>query len=516
MYGYDLIVTEKLDLQQSMLWVVAVMGILFGAIFNFLPMTPLWLDEAQSASIAGEGFSSLFDALRHDGHPPLYYFLLGIWADLFGNSDFALRAFSGFLGCLVIFMTWFTFRMHMGKRESLIAASLIAASPFSIRYATEVRMYSLLIFLLLCVYLNLYRTTQNSKNKNKFFYALTLASLLLTHYWSLFFFLALLVSLLIKAKRSSGEENKNYKSLIAWSAGACIPFIFWLPIFFEQLEHTGTPWAKAPRPTVVLALTLEAFGGGKGSEALLVAVSLSLLVALGFFTRINETDSRLEVGLNELSWLKRICLISISTMLLGGAVSLLTDTAFQGRYGVFFFPFTIFASAVGLSRLSPKATLLIFTIFLLLCSVSVARELSRDRTQLGEIADVVISKGKEGDAVVFCPDQLAPAGNRILGEKYEFFAYPSLGGGERIDWYDYRERNSNSSPLLLAEKLLARHTSEENIWLVWIDGFESFENQCSSFRSELNKRLGGGQTLVNADGDEYYNPANLVRYDSNK
>ena len=64
MYGYDLLVTEKLDLQQGMLWVVATIGILFGAIFNFLPMTPLWLDEAQSASIAGEGFSSLLDALR--------------------------------------------------------------------------------------------------------------------------------------------------------------------------------------------------------------------------------------------------------------------------------------------------------------------------------------------------------------------------------------------------------------------------------------------------------------------
>ncbi|SVA78114.1 uncharacterized protein METZ01_LOCUS130968, partial [marine metagenome] len=169
-----------------------------------------------------------------------------------------------------------------------------------------------------------------------------------------------------------------------------------------------------------------------------------------------------------------------------------------------------------LSRLPPKVALSLLTVFLLLCSVSVARELSRDRTQLGEVADVVISEGKKGDTVVFCPDQLAPAGNRILGKKYEFFAYPSLEGGERIDWYDYTERNLNSSPPLLAEKLLARHTGGQNIWLVWIDGFESFEKQCSSFRSELNKRLGAGETLVNADGDEYYNPANLVRYDSNK
>ena len=143
--------TEKIDFQKSVFWVVAMTGIAFGVIFNFLPMTPLWLDEAQSASIAEESFSSLVEALRHDGHPPLYYFLLGFWADLFGNSDFTLRAFSGLLGCLAIVMTWFTFRIHMGKRESLIAASLMASSPFAIRYATEVRMYSLIIFLLLCL-----------------------------------------------------------------------------------------------------------------------------------------------------------------------------------------------------------------------------------------------------------------------------------------------------------------------------------------------------------------------------
>ena len=507
---------KKLDLQRDMFWVVATMGIIFGAIFNFLPMTPLWLDEAQSASIAGESFSSLLDALRHDGHPPLYYFLLGVWADLFGSSDFALRAFSGFLGCLVIVMTWVAFRMHMGRKESLLAASLIASSPFSIRYATEVRMYSLLILLLLCLYINFHKATQNSRNKNKFLYALTLACLLLTHYWSLFFVSVLMLSFLIKVKKSTGQENKDYKSLIFWSLGACVPFIFWLPIFFEQMEHTGTPWAKAPRPTVVLALTIEAFGGGKGSEALLVGVGLSLLTALGIFTRLNKTDSGLEVGLNELFWLKRICFISICTMLLGGTISLLTDTAFQGRYGVFFFPFTIFASAVGLSRLSPKASLSVLTVFLLLCSVSVARELSRDRTQLGEIADVVTSEGKLGDSIVFCPDQLAPAGNRILGEGYEYFTYPSLDTGKRIDWYDYGERNLNSSPSRLAEEFLDRQTSVENIWLVWIDGFETFESKCSSFRSELNRQLSGGETLVNADGDDYYNPANLVRYDSNK
>jgi len=147
-----------------------------------------------------------------------------------------------------------------------------------------------------------------------------------------------------------------------------------------------------------------------------------------------------------------------------------------------------------------------------LCSVSVARELSRDRTQIGEIAQVVIDNGQRGDTVVFCPDQLAPAGNRLLGDDYEIFAYPTLDNGKRIDWYDYKERNLDASPLFFADELLRLSSSQNDIWLIWIDGFETYGNQCGFFRSELNRRLGNGETLVNADGDDYYNPANLVRY----
>ena len=71
-----MIPSKKVDLQQKMFWILASLGLLFGLVFNFLPMTPLWLDEAQSASIAREDFSSLIDALRRDGHPPLYYLSL--------------------------------------------------------------------------------------------------------------------------------------------------------------------------------------------------------------------------------------------------------------------------------------------------------------------------------------------------------------------------------------------------------------------------------------------------------
>ena len=131
----------------------------------------------------------------------------------------------------------------------------------------------------------------------------------------------------------------------------------------------------------------------------------------------------------------------------------------------------IFASAVGLSRLPVKAGLLLLGIFLLLCSVSVARELSRDRTQIGEIAQVVIDNGQRGDTVVL--SQTNSPRNRLLGDDYEIFAYPTLDNGKG-GWYDYKERNLDASPLFFADELLRLSSSQNNIWLIWIDGFETY------------------------------------------
>ena len=40
------------------------------------------------------------EALRHDGHPPLYYLLLHLWTEVVGTGDVAVRALSGVLSVL--------------------------------------------------------------------------------------------------------------------------------------------------------------------------------------------------------------------------------------------------------------------------------------------------------------------------------------------------------------------------------------------------------------------------------
>jgi len=79
-------------------------------VLRFVTRSDLWLDEALSVNIARLPFSDLREALKHDGAPPLYYVLLHLWTDVFGTSDFAVRALSGVISVATLPLAWFAGR----------------------------------------------------------------------------------------------------------------------------------------------------------------------------------------------------------------------------------------------------------------------------------------------------------------------------------------------------------------------------------------------------------------------
>src|SRR5690606_13408352 len=81
---------------------VTVVAVTLGVVLRFVADTPLWLDEALSANIAALPLADIPDALKHDGHPPLYYVMLHGWMQLFGEGDVAVRSLSGVLSVLTL------------------------------------------------------------------------------------------------------------------------------------------------------------------------------------------------------------------------------------------------------------------------------------------------------------------------------------------------------------------------------------------------------------------------------
>src|SRR3990172_2024512 len=55
----------------------------------------IWLDEAYSVLVASQKFDGIIASLKNDTGPPLYYFILSVWIQIFGIGEFAVRSLSG-------------------------------------------------------------------------------------------------------------------------------------------------------------------------------------------------------------------------------------------------------------------------------------------------------------------------------------------------------------------------------------------------------------------------------------
>lgn len=136
----------------------------------------IWWDEALSVYRATHDVPFILsnqividNVVTHDQHPPLYFLLLHYWIQLAGKSEFALRFPSIMAGLLLVPLVYVLARRvvgaesgvdeedpSLGEREeyplpssftrlvSLLAASLIAFSPFVLWQAREARMYTLI------------------------------------------------------------------------------------------------------------------------------------------------------------------------------------------------------------------------------------------------------------------------------------------------------------------------------------------------------------------------------------
>jgi len=82
--------------------------------------------------------------VKIDQHPPLYYTLLHFWIKLTGDNPGDVRMLSAILGTLTIPVMFLLGRRLMGTTVGLLAALILALSPFHVRFAQETRMYTTL------------------------------------------------------------------------------------------------------------------------------------------------------------------------------------------------------------------------------------------------------------------------------------------------------------------------------------------------------------------------------------
>jgi mannosyltransferase len=440
---------------------------------RFAATGPLWLDESLSVAIARLPLGDIAGALRHDGSPPLYYLLLHLWIEAFGDGPVAARALSGVLSLAAVPAAWAFAREVAGRRVAWVAALLVATSPFAARYGSEARMYALVQLLCALAGLSLVRFVRRRSLRWGLAVAACSGLLVLTHYWALYLVAAVFVLLALR---------RDWRAC-AWVAAGAVLFVPWLPSFLYQLRHTGTPWA--PRPQLAATVDAVAEWAGPGTPGRFLFVALLALAALGVLG--NGVDGRrVELDLRGRPLGRRLAAVVFSTLLLGIVAGLALGSGYAARYSaVVLVPFLVLV-AVGTSvLLDERVRGGVLAVVALLGLAGTFGAVLTPRTQAGAVAAALRPELRPGDAVVYCPDQLGPAVSRLLPPGVAAQeVFPTGGPPDRVDWVDYQRRNAAGDAAAFARDVSARFAGH-TVWLVVAGGYRTYGDRCELLAETL-------------------------------
>lgn len=495
---------------------LALFAVAVGIVFRFVARTPLWLDEALTVNIASLSPTQINDQLHHDGHPPLYYYLLHYWMEAVGRSDLAVRALSGLVSVLTLPVAWLAGRRRGGPVLGWVMVAILSISSYAVRYATEARMYSLVMLLVMVGYL-LVDDLIGRRRSSWWRLAgigLVCGLLLLTHYWSMFLIAA--VWLTVGWRWWHRRDRAELHVLIAMATGSILLFFPWLGVFRFQSAHTGTPWASPFRPTTTLAVTLQDFHTATSDfkDPILALALTSVLVVLGLFG-VAVSTGRIELDLRTARQVRYESAVVGLTLAIGGLAGLVTRSAYASRYAAVVYPLFVLVVAAGVTRfVSRSVRFAVLVVYLALSSLAVVQvSLVHQRSQAGEAASAIVAKARPQDIVVYCPDQLGPAGQRALGDGLRQYAYPSLGDPGLVDWVDYADRNEHSDPNVVATRLLDLAGDDHSIFVVWAGSYKSLEGRCEELMHALSQKRPKIADLLTGDSEKFFEHENVKQFE---
>jgi mannosyltransferase len=240
----------------------------------------LWLDEASSIKFARDSLPGIIETTARDVHPPLYYFALHYWMNLFGDSETSARLLSALFGILALPVTYKLALRLFDQATALLATLLLALSRFHLEFSQEARMYSLLCLLgLLSIYYFI-RLLEDSRSHRLALaaYITTSALMMYTHVYSFFILAAQGLYLLTLLFASREICQRIWKRWLIAQVTLAILFLPWLSVQAQQFSRVQQGFWIPKLPPRLLLYTLTMYAGSAQ-----LAWILSPLIAFALF-----------------------------------------------------------------------------------------------------------------------------------------------------------------------------------------------------------------------------------------
>ncbi|MBI4314585.1 MAG: glycosyltransferase family 39 protein [Chloroflexi bacterium] len=239
---------------------------------------PLWYDEAAGTLFAEKGVRAMLGG--EDVHSIAFFAMLNGWMRMFGESPFALRLMSVFVGVLTVAVAYAIGRRLFGAAAGLAGMALVALSPFQVAYSQEARMYAPLgLACALTVLFFVRGTTQPRPGWGNWLgLAVCAAAAMYMQTLAAFFLLALGLTALPRPKVFARVAASGALAFALW-----LPWAVMLPSRLARVQQGY--WV--PRPDALTLLqTALVFHGGEELVARAASPGGLPLLAPALFTSI--------------------------------------------------------------------------------------------------------------------------------------------------------------------------------------------------------------------------------------
>lgn len=164
--------------------------------------------------------------------PPLHYYLAWSSVQFGGDSTVLVRLPSLIFGTALVPLVYLLARRTGGRRAGLLAAAMIALSPFAIWYSDEARAYATMMFLVALSALALLRAAEGDGRAWWVVFAVSACAAVWSHYTAVFVIAG-------QAAWALWAHRDRWRPLAVAVTAIVVGYLPWVPGFLEQRQNKG-------------------------------------------------------------------------------------------------------------------------------------------------------------------------------------------------------------------------------------------------------------------------------------
>lgn len=220
----------------------------------------VWYDEACSVGIIRHPLPAIWDIVKGDVHPPLYFYILKVIVMLFGESVFAMRTVS-VLGILALFSLGIgPVRRALSKTAGLWFSFLVMMIPIYLAAAQEIRMYTWAVFFVTGSVLYAYLAVSGNRKSDWTKLCVLMLASIYTHYYALIAIVVLCGLIMIRLLMA---PKKQTIVLFLITVGLVIigysPWLFGFSVQVDGISKDNF-WVPPMRADIIWQTLIYPFG----------------------------------------------------------------------------------------------------------------------------------------------------------------------------------------------------------------------------------------------------------------